>query len=193
MKLIKKCLSIIVILFFVPSSIVSAGFEYKSYRDHKGGDITPLEAYRMVKASPQKVFLIDVRTRSEYQFVGHAEGARNIPFMFFSNDIGSMGYKFTPNPDFTRELLALFNPKTDVLLIYCKSGGRSLMAVEAAIGAGFPETNVYNIMGGFEGDPDRNAESIYYDKPYYGGWIREGLPWTYKMDNALMYQPDLRK
>lgn len=193
MKSIKNCLLIIVILFFFPSLILSAGFEYKSYRDHKGGDITPLEAFRMVKANPEKAFLVDVRTRSEYQFIGHAEGACNIPFMFFSNDTGPMGYKFTPNPDFTKELSARFNPKTDILLIYCKSGGRSLLAVEAAIGAGFSETNVYNIMGGFEGDTNRNTESIYYDKPFYGGWVREGLPWTYNMDSSLMYQPDIKK
>ena len=26
-----------------------------------------------------------------------------------------------------------------------------------------------------------------------GGWRLEGLPWTYKMDTALMYKPDVDK
>ena len=28
---------------------------------------------------------------------------------------------------------------------------------------------------------------------YPGGWKLEGLPWTYKMDNHLMYKPDVAK
>ena len=193
MKLTPNRLFLMFLLFFLPASTALAGFEYKPYREHKGDDITPVEAYRMVKANPKNTFLVDVRTRAEYQFIGHAEGAYNIPFMFLSNNAGPRGYKLTPNPDFVKELSDLFNPKTDTLLFYCKNGGRSLMATEAAVTAGFSEDRVYNIMGGFEGLPDKNPESIYYDKPYYGGWVREGLPWTYSMDSSLMYQPDIKK
>jgi hypothetical protein len=47
-------------------------------------------------------------------------------------------------------------------------------------------------MGGFEGAKNKNKESIYYGKRHYGGWQREGMPWTYGMDPKLMYKPDLQ-
>ena len=191
MKSVWKCLFLFLILSLLPSANCFAGYEYKPMIQHKGGDIAPLDAFRMLMKNPKNTFLVDVRTRPEYQFQGHAEGAYNIPFMFFSNNVSSRGYKFTQNPDFVKNLLTLFNPKTDTLLIYCKSGARSIMALNAAFKAGFPESKIYSIMGGFEGEINTNQESIYYGKPYYGGWIREGLPWTYKMDTRLMYQPDI--
>lgn len=191
MKHKKNWILLTALLFFIPASIVMAGYEYKPLKKHKGGDITPVEAFRMLKANPEHTFLVDVRTRPEYQFIGHAEGAYNIPFMFFSTNVGPMGYRFSPNLDFSENLSALFNPKTDTLLIYCKGGARSILAADAAVRAGFPEDRIYNILGGFEGDFNTNQESIYYGKPYYGGWVREGLPWTYKMDTRLMYQPDI--
>lgn len=46
-------------------------------------------------------------------------------------------------------------------------------------------------MGGFEGDKNKNKESIYYGKRCAGGWKLEGLPWTYSMDTALMYKADV--
>ena len=193
MKLTKKLILLTIILFLFPASTLAAGFEYKPHKEHKGGDITPVEAYRMLKANAKTTFLIDVRTRAEYEFVGHAEDAYNIPFMFLTNGASPMGYKLVFNHDFTKALLALFNPEKDTLLFYCKNGHRSVMAADAAVKAGFSEARVFSIMGGFEGDPDRNPESIYYDKPYYGGWKQEGLPWTYNMDSRLMYQPDVEK
>ena len=192
MKLLKNRLIMLFVIFFLTASAVQGGFEYKSFRAHKGGDITPLEAYRIQKENPKNTFLVDVRTRAEYQFVGHAEGAFNIPFMFLSNDAGQRGYNLVPNTDFIKELKALFNTETDTLLIYCKGGGRSMMAAEAAVKAGFDEARVFNILGGFEGDINNNKESIYHGKPFYGGWIREGLPWTYDMNPILMYQPDIK-
>ena len=43
----------------------------------------------------------------------------------------------------------LFAP-TDTLLMICRSGGRSALAVNALAKAGF--TNVYNVIDGTEGD-----------------------------------------
>lgn len=156
MKSVRSSFLLTVILFSLLASICYAGFEYKAFREHKGGDITPVEAYRMVRKNPKNTFLVDVRTRAEYQFVGHAEGAYNIPFMFLSNNAGDRGYNLNPNPDFCKELLALFNPETDTLLLYCKVGGRSLMATEMAFKAGFSESRIFNVMGGFEGDINSN-------------------------------------
>ena len=66
------------------------------------------------------------------------------------------------------------------------------MAAGAAVEGGLAEDKIFSMMGGFEGEIDKNKESIYYGMRYYGGWRLEGLPTTYGMDNKLMYQPDIK-
>jgi rhodanese-related sulfurtransferase len=97
-----------------------------------------------------------------------------------------------PNENFIAALKALFNPATDSILFICRSGERSIPATEAAIDAGFKADKVYNIRGGFEGDPVMNPDSSLYGKRSVGGWRLEGLPWTYEMDHTYMYQPDFK-
>ena len=41
--------------------------------------VTAAEAYEMWKADPERVKVLDVRMVEEYVFLGHAEGAVNIP------------------------------------------------------------------------------------------------------------------
>jgi uncharacterized protein YmfQ (DUF2313 family) len=117
-KQAKRIIYLSISLVFFIASLAYAGYEYKVENEHPGGDVTPIEAYGMVQKNPQHTFLVDVRTRAEYQFVGHAEGACNIPFMFFTNEGGEKGYKLVPNPDFGKDLLARFNPATDTLIFY---------------------------------------------------------------------------
>jgi rhodanese-related sulfurtransferase len=136
---------------------------------------------------------VDCRTRAEYQYVGHPEGAYNIPIRFLSATVGKKGYIETDNPDFGKALLDRFNPETDTLIILCRSGNRSCKGCNEAIKVGFKEDKVFNMMGGFEGGKNKNKNSIYYGKRWAGGWKLEGLPWTYKMDKKLMYQPDVKK
>ena len=118
MRNFKKAFLLSVALVFFLAPLAYAGYEYTVEREHKGGDVTPLEAYRMVQKDPQHTFLVDVRTRAEYQFVGHADGAYNIPFMFLTIEVGKKGYNLAPNPNFVKDLLARFNPKTDTLIFY---------------------------------------------------------------------------
>lgn len=84
MKKIKRTLFISLALIFLSSSFAFAGYSYTVKKDHLGGDITPTEAFEMVKKNSQNTFLIDCRTMPEYQFIGHAKGAYNIPLQFFS-------------------------------------------------------------------------------------------------------------
>ncbi|MCK4649329.1 hypothetical protein KAT51_07380, partial [bacterium] len=51
---------------------------------HAGDDITPVEAYQMLKEDPKHTFLIDCRTMAEYEFVGHPTMACNIPYKFWT-------------------------------------------------------------------------------------------------------------
>jgi len=72
---------------------------------------------------------IDVRTAGEFE-AGHVEGAVNIPYEDIVDRIGEV----TANKD-------------DVIYVYCRSGRRSGIALEALQQAGFD--NVVN-LGGLE-------------------------------------------
>jgi rhodanese-related sulfurtransferase len=171
------------------ASIEQAKYPVKGL--HKGGSLTPREAYRMMEESRGHIFLIDVRTRYEYQDVGHPEGAYNIPWKFYTATPDGRGYTKVLNDNFVDDLRALFNPETDTLLFICRAGERSIPAVDAAVAAGFSKDRVFNVRGGFEGDKVMNPNSPDYGKRRVGGWRLEGLPWTYRMERRLMYQPDL--
>jgi rhodanese-related sulfurtransferase len=175
-------------VFAVPAF---GGYTYKVNKAHLGGDLTPAEAYERVTKDPEHTFLVDCRTRAEYQYVGHPEGAYNIPIRFLSTKVGQKGYVEVDNPNFGKDLLARFNPATDTLIILCRSGNRSCSGCNEAIKAGWPEDKVFNLMGGFEGGKNKNKNSIHYGKRWAGGWKLEGLPWTYKMEAALMYKADV--
>ncbi len=171
-------------------------------------NISPLQAYDMVKNDPG-IYLIDVRTPAEYQFIGHAVGTYNIPFMFLSDKFVKKGglfkgkkmkksrYQPYLNPDFTSYMKSHFKAD-DTLLIMCRSGHRSGPASDLLVKNGF--MNVYNVIGGFEGNKfhGQNAEERKLLKKYsknYGhrgfvdGWKYFGLPWTYKMDPKHIYEP----
>lgn len=88
--------------------------------------ISPAEAYKRWKASPDKVVILDVRTAGEYQS-GHVKGAPNVDF--YSN--------------FEQAIQKL--PKEKEYYLYCASGRRSASATEIMRKHGF---KAYNI-GGF--------------------------------------------
>jgi rhodanese-related sulfurtransferase len=160
---------------------------------HKGGDVKPRQAYEMMKKDPKHTFLVDVRTRYEYMDIGHPVEAYLIPWKFYSTDVGRKGYQKVLNKNFCNDLKARFNPKTDTLLLMCRSAHRTIAASTAAVDCGFKEKKVFNVLGGFEGDTVKQKGSPHYGKRMVGGWRLEGLPWTYRMDKNLMYQPDLKK
>lgn len=73
--------------------------------------------------------IIDVRTPEEYE-EGHIEGAQNI-------DVKSGA--------FVTEIEKL--SKSDTLLVYCRSGRRSLYAAQVMVSFGFQK--IYDLEGGF--------------------------------------------
>ncbi len=64
--------------------------------------VTAAEAYEKWKASPDSVFILDVRTPDEYMDIGHAEMAWNIPAFLQSWQWNEQAKHFgiKPNPDF---------------------------------------------------------------------------------------------
>ena len=179
------------VMIFLAVSLAMAEYVYTPSKDHSGGNLNPTEAYEMLIKDPTHTFLVDCRTRAEYQFVGHPEAAINIPVRFLSTKVGKKGYSEVDNPDFGKVLRAMFDPETHTLIFMCRSGGRSCTACSLAAAAGFKADKIFNLMGGFEGDMNKNKASAFYGQRWGGGWRLEGLPWTYTMKPYLMYPPDV--
>ncbi|KAL5707857.1 Thiosulfate sulfurtransferase 16 [Ranunculus cassubicifolius] len=82
---------------------------------------------------------LDVRTPEEFN-QGHPVGAVNIPYMFKAGD------GMDENPDFLEEVSKHFE-KNAKIIVGCRSGKRSLMAVDELSSAGF--SGAIDIAGGY--------------------------------------------
>jgi rhodanese-related sulfurtransferase len=170
--------------------------------------ILSIEAYDMLNTVPD-TYLIDVRTRAEFQFVGHPISAYLFPYMFMTTEFGKngeeYGYRFNvKNKSFVEEIGKVFK-KTDNLLIICREGVRSALASKDLMSSGFK--HVFNVEDGFEGQKfptfeDSNRHKFYRQlakrNKIYGfnhrrhyGWQWWGLPWVYEIDPKYIYPPDL--
>jgi glyoxylase-like metal-dependent hydrolase (beta-lactamase superfamily II)/rhodanese-related sulfurtransferase len=122
------------------------------------GDVTSALAYAWWQAGD--AVLIDVRTDAEREWVGFVPGAV------------AVGWKQWPgmamNAEFDAALQAAV-PAGKKALLLCRSGVRSVAAAKRATELGL---EAYNILEGFEGDPDANAQ-----RGHKGGWRMRGLPW----------------
>lgn len=172
--------------------------------------ILSIEAFDMLNTVPD-TYLIDVRSRPEYQFVGHPVNAYLFPYSFFEPQFVEVGqdhvaaYAYnTKNRAFVNEITKVFK-KADNLLIICRDGARSALAAKELVNAGF--VNVFDVGDGFEGPPfpyfeEDNQRKFYrqlakrnriqgYNHRRHYGWQWWGLPWTYEMDPKFIYPPDL--
>jgi len=171
--------------------------------------VLSIEAYDMLNTVPD-TYLIDVRTRAEYQFVGHPMGAYLFPYQFFTGEFAktgeSHGYLLSAkNKALVEEIGKVFK-KTDNLLIICRDGTRSALAAKELLDGGFK--NVFDVQDGFEGPEfpafkDTNKDKYYrqlakrnkiwgFNHRRHYGWQWWGLPWTYEIDPKFVYPPDLR-
>jgi rhodanese-related sulfurtransferase len=122
------------------------------------GAVTPPEAWALLRTGA--VQLIDVRTAPEFKFVGRVPETRNVEWH---------GADAEPRAKFLSELRGA--ARVDVpLLLLCRSGVRSHAAAKAATDAGFAA--VYNVLEGFEGQIDAQAQ-----RGRVNGWRWHGLPW----------------
>jgi rhodanese-related sulfurtransferase len=122
------------------------------------GDVSPQLACQWWQAG--EAVLIDVRSDAERAWVGFIPGA--VP----------LAWKQWPgmeiNPDFDEDLM-LAAPAGKKMVLLCRSGVRSIAAAQRATQLGF---TAYNILEGFEGDPDEQRH-----RGRKGGWRWHGLPW----------------
>jgi glyoxylase-like metal-dependent hydrolase (beta-lactamase superfamily II)/rhodanese-related sulfurtransferase len=122
------------------------------------GDLPPLLAWQWVQAGA--AVLVDVRSDAERAWVGEVPGAAAVPWKQWPGMV--------PNPDFDAQLRAAVPPGSKALLL-CRSGVRSVAAARRASELGI---EAWNVLEGFEGDPDQQSH-----RGHQGGWRFHGLPW----------------
>ena len=126
------------------------------------GDLTPQEAWTKLE---QGAILVDVRTEGEWAHIGipDTKATDNDPLFIQWTLPGGI-----PNPAFISDLSQQAPEDSAAeLLFLCRSGQRSIAAATAATQAGFTS---YNVLEGFEGEPDRYGERT------VNGWKNRGLP-----------------
>ena len=142
--------------------------------------MTAKEAYEKWKAEPEKVMILDVRTPEEFLFVGHPTMAWKIPVAVQSYewDAAKGQFPMKPLPDVASRVKKVAK-LDDTILVMCRSGGRSAIAVNMLAQAGF--THVHNIIDGREGDAVEDPASVFLGQRLKNGWKNSGCPWTYKL------------
>ena len=126
------------------------------------GDLTPQEAWAKLE---EGAVLVDVRTEGEWAHIGipDTKATENDPLFIQWTFPGGI-----PNPDFIGQLKQQAPEDQGTELVFlCRSGQRSIAAAIAATQAGFTS---YNVLEGFEGEPDRYGERT------VNGWKNRGLP-----------------
>jgi rhodanese-related sulfurtransferase len=124
------------------------------------GDVTPEHAWQL--ASTGQALIVDIRSAEEWHFVGHVPSSKHVAW--------ATGIALSRNPEFLNQL-AQTASKDQTLLLLCRSSKRSVSAAQAATAAGY--TQVFNILEGFEGDPNSSGQ-----RGGVNGWQKRGLPWV---------------
>ena len=150
--------------------------------------ITAQVANERARDDPEQFHIIDVRTPEEHVFIGHPEGARNIPVMFmgYSYDEKMGRQTMLKNTGFVEEIQRYYSPD-DHLAILGLSGPRAALAVRLLNKADFK--HLYAIIHGFQGEKQGQVGHPDYGKRRVNGWVNEGVPWTTTLVPELMYQP----
>jgi rhodanese-related sulfurtransferase len=150
--------------------------------------ITAKEAFQRWQADPEHMMLIDVRTPEEYLFIGHPAMAWKIPVgaQSYQWDATKAQFPTTLLPDFVARVSEVAQPD-NTILVMCRSGGRSTIAVNLLAKAGF--TQAHNVVDGFEGDLVKDPDSVFVGQRLKNGWKNSGCPWTYQLTPDRMLLP----
>ncbi|MFC1533543.1 rhodanese-like domain-containing protein [Thermodesulfobacteriota bacterium] len=197
------------IYFILLSALLFPPFLGGNIYAQEAKKIPSIEAFDKLNTIPD-TYLIDVRTRAEYQYIGHPYKAYLFPYMVFTGKLAKVDEKWEyqlshKNKNFVKEISKVFK-KTDNLLIISRDGTRSALAAKDLISEGFKK--VSDIEYGFEGpefptDKDKNLHKFYrqlgkrnkifsYLHRRHYGWQWWGLPWTYEIDPKYIYPADLK-
>jgi rhodanese-related sulfurtransferase len=122
------------------------------------GDVTPEQAAQWM-ATAEGV-LVDVRTDAEREWVGFVPGSVGLAWKQWPGMVSNNGFDAG---------VRAAVPAGKKALMLCRSGARSIAAARRATELGI---EAYNILEGFEGDPDEQGH-----RGHQGGWRFRGLPW----------------
>ncbi|MDB5743934.1 MAG: thiosulfate sulfurtransferase [Polaromonas sp.] len=125
------------------------------------GDVPAPLAWQWVQAG--QAVLVDVRTDAEREWVGFVPGAVALAWKQWPGMAMNAGFD---------EGLQVAVPAGKKVVLLCRSGVRSVAAARRAAELGL---EAYNILQGFEGDADAQAQ-----RGRLGGWRFQGLPWMQK-------------
>lgn len=104
--------------FLYQKGYILAGFE----------SLSPRDAYTMMRGDAAATTLLDVRTPAEYSKEGHIPGAKLLPLQQLEGKIGTLSPL-----------------KGKKVIVYCRSGNRSVTASRILAEHGY---RVYNLRGG---------------------------------------------
>ena len=132
------------------------------------GDVTPKNVFEILSSIKQS-YLIDVRTKAEWHYVGAPNLETLGKQVLFVEWLGfPSGAK---NENFLEDLEKCGVKKNDILFFLCRSGGRSKKAAQLATQKGFE--SAYNVAFGFEGDKNQH-----HQRGHLNGWRKSCLPWA---------------
>lgn len=137
---------------------VHAGEQVSRETAGYAGDVGALLAWEWVQNG--EAVMIDVRTDAEREWVGFVPGAVAVAWKQWPG--------MAMNADFDAQVKAAVGEGKKAVFL-CRSGVRSIAAAKRATELGLES---YNILEGFEGDPDGQAH-----RGNKGGWRMRGLPW----------------
>jgi len=154
--------------------------------------LTAKQAYDMVKKDHSKTLFVDVRTRSEVNFLGMPTLAdANVPYMemneWYAWNEKKKSFKLDVNSAFEKNIATRLKQKSlsksDPVILMCRSGSRSAKAANLLASMGYK--NVYTVIDGYEGDKVKTGE--FKGMRMKNGWKQAGLPWSYKLAKEKMY------
>lgn len=155
--------------------------------------LSPIEVFDFKTKESAQTLLVDIRTPSELQFVGHTpliDG--NVPYITYDYsdwDAKNKEYKRDFNSGFTVQIESLLNKsgvtggKQARIILMCRSGDRSAKAADLLAKSGY--TNVWSAIEGFEGDKVKEGPNK--GKRTVNGWKNANLPWTYDLDKSKAF------
>jgi rhodanese-related sulfurtransferase len=140
------------------SSPVAAGRDEIHPAAGYAGDVTPELAAQWLARG--EAVLVDVRSDAEREWVGYVPGGVGLACKQWPG--------MALNPGFDEGLRAAVPAGLKAVLL-CRSGVRSVAAARRATELCI---EAYNILEGFEGNPDEEGH-----RGRQGGWRFRGLPW----------------
>ena len=185
----------LLMLFSVISTQVISSEDFSKLSEKKQTPqalyVNAVQAHQMKLQDPDNVFLVDVRTQGEIEFLGMADIADvNIPYMF--NDLSEWDtkkyrYLKQPNSNFSVTLREKLEEagldKNNTILLMCRSGTRSSKAANLLHQLGY--TKAYTVVDGFEGDKVKAGS--HKGQRLVNGWKNANLPWSYKPTEQKVY------